>query len=86
MQALSWERVEQAGYKYSTTGENIAAGYQSAEAAVEGWIKSAGHCANLMNPEFTAMGAALAVNRRSKMSLYWTQEFAAPLLSTVSSN
>ena len=75
----SWERVERAGYKYRTTGENIAAGYSSAEAAVEGWIKSPGHCANLMNPEFTDMGAALAVNRRSKMGLYWTQEFAAPL-------
>lgn len=75
----SWERVERAGYKYSTTGENIAAGYPSAEAAVAGWIKSPGHCANLMNPEFTEMGAAMAVNRRSKMGLYWTQEFGTPL-------
>jgi uncharacterized protein YkwD len=75
----SWDRVERAGYKYSTTGENIAAGYPSAEAAVAGWIKSPGHCANLMNPEFTEMGAAMAVNRRSKMGLYWTQEFGTPL-------
>ena len=75
----SWDRVERAGYKYRTTGENIAAGYNSADAAVEGWIKSPGHCANLMNPEFTEMGAALAVNRRSKMGMYWTQEFGAPL-------
>ncbi len=75
----SWDRVERAGYKYRTTGENIAAGYPSAEAAVEGWIKSPGHCANLMNPEFTDMGAALAVNRSSKMELYWTQEFGTPL-------
>jgi uncharacterized protein YkwD len=75
----SWERVERAGYKYSTTGENIGAGYQSAEAVVEGWIKSPGHCANLMNPEFTEMGAAMAVNRQSKMGLYWTQEFGTPL-------
>ena len=75
----SWDRVERAGYKYLTTGENIGAGYQNAEAVVEGWIKSPGHCANLMNPEFTDMGAAMAVNRRSKMVLYWTQEFGAPL-------
>ena len=75
----SWDRVERAGYKDSTTGENIAAGYPTAEAAVEGWIKSPGHCANLMNPEFTEMGAAMAVNRRSRMNWYWTQEFGAPL-------
>ena len=75
----SWERVERAGYKYSTTGENIAAGYRNADEAVAGWIKSPGHCANLMNPAFTDMGAALAINRRSKMGLYWTQEFGAPI-------
>jgi uncharacterized protein YkwD len=75
----SWERVARAGYRYSTTGENIAAGYRNAEEAVAGWIKSPGHCANLMNPEFTDMGAALAVNRSSKMGLYWTQEFGAPI-------
>ena len=74
-----WQRVERAGYRFSTTGENIAAGYKSAEDAVAGWIKSPGHCANLMNPEFIDMGAAVAVNRRSKMGLYWTQEFGTPL-------
>lgn len=74
-----WQRVERAGYSYSTTGENIAAGYKTPEDAVAGWVKSPGHCANLMNPEFTDMGAAVAVNRRSKMGLYWTQEFATPL-------
>jgi uncharacterized protein YkwD len=75
----SWERLERAGYRYSTTGENIAAGYDNAEEAVAGWLKSPGHCANLMNPAFVDMGAALAVNRSSKMGSYWTQEFGRPL-------
>jgi uncharacterized protein YkwD len=75
----SWDRVERAGYRYRTTGENIAGGQQSPEEAVAGWIKSPGHCANLMNPEFVDMGAAVAVNRRSSLGLYWTQEFGAPL-------
>jgi uncharacterized protein YkwD len=75
----SWDRVERAGYRYSTTGENIAGGQQSPEEAVAGWIKSAGHCANLMNPEYVDMGAAVAVNRSSSLGLYWTQEFGAPL-------
>ncbi len=73
------QRVERAGYRFRTVGENIAAGQQNAEAAVAGWIKSPGHCANLMNPAFVDMGAGVVVDRRSEMGVYWTQEFGAPL-------
>jgi len=71
------QRVERAGYRYRTTGENIAAGPTKPEDAVAGWIKSPGHCANLMHPAFTEMGAAFAVNPRSEMGVYWTQTFGA---------
>jgi uncharacterized protein YkwD len=73
-----WNRLERAGYRYRSMGENIAAGQRSPEAAVADWIKSPGHCANLMNPVFTEMGAAVAVNSRSQMGLFWTQEFGLP--------
>ncbi len=73
------QRVERAGYRYRATGENIAAGTQmQAGDAVAGWIKSPGHCANLMNPDFTEMGAAFAVDRRSDMGIYWAQSFGKP--------
>jgi uncharacterized protein YkwD len=72
------QRVERAGYRYRATGENIAAGQMDADEAVAGWIRSPGHCANLMNPAFTEMGAAYAVNRRSEMGVYWTQAFGTP--------
>jgi uncharacterized protein YkwD len=72
------QRVERAGYRYRATGENIAAGQMEPEEAMAGWIKSPGHCANLMNPAYTDMGAAFAVDRRSEMGVYWTQEFASP--------
>lgn len=42
------------------------------------WIKSPEHCANLMNPAFTEMGVAFAIDRKSELGVYWTQEFAAP--------
>ena len=71
------QRVEREGYNYRSTGENIAAGQMQPEDAVAGWIKSPGHCANLMNPAFTEMGAAFAVDRRSDMGVYWTQAFGA---------
>jgi uncharacterized protein YkwD len=70
------QRVQRAGYRYRSTGENIAAGSQmQAEDAVAGWIKSPGHCANLMNPAFAEMGAAFAVDPGSEMGVYWTQAF-----------
>jgi uncharacterized protein YkwD len=72
------QRVERAGYRWRTMGENIAAGQRTAEEAVAGWIASPGHCANLMNPGFTEMGAAVAVNAGSKLVVYWAQEFGAP--------
>ena|ERR1039458_6844565 len=73
-----WDRIERAGYKWRSSGENIAAGQRNAEEAVAGWIKSPGYCANLMDPGFTEMGAAVAVNSRSEMGMYWAQEFATP--------
>ena len=72
------ERVERAGYRYRATGENIAAGQTSAEDAMATWIASPEHCANLMNPAFTEMGAAFAVDSGSKMGVYWTQTFGRP--------
>jgi uncharacterized protein YkwD len=73
------QRVERAGYRFRSTGENIAAGAQmNAEDAVAGWIRSPGHCANLMNPAYTDMGAAFAINPRSELGVYWTQAFATP--------
>lgn len=72
------QRVERAGYNYRSTGENIAAGQAQPEDAVASWIKSPGHCANLMNPAFSEMGAAFAVDSRSEMGVYWTQAFGAP--------
>jgi uncharacterized protein YkwD len=73
-----WDRIERAGYRWRSSGENIAAGQRNAEEAVAGWINSPGHCANLMDPGFTEMGAAVAVNSRSEMGMYWAQEFATP--------
>ena len=69
------QRVERAGYRYRSTGENIAAGQMKPEDAVAGWIKSPGHCANLMNPAFTEMGVAYAVDPASEMGVYWSQAF-----------
>lgn len=72
------DRVTQAGYRWTTVGENVAAGQGTVEEAVAGWLASAGHCANIMDAGFSEMGVAAAVNRRDDYHVYWTLSLAAP--------
>ncbi|MEJ2620559.1 MAG: CAP domain-containing protein, partial [Candidatus Thiodiazotropha sp.] len=70
------DRISAAGYSWRTYGENIAAGYQSAESVMEGWLNSPGHCSNLMNSRFKDIGVGV-VNGSGTYGIYWTQDFAA---------
>ena len=72
-------RVGRAGYIWRAVGENVAGGLDSSEAVVSGWLKSPGHCANIMEPAFIEIGAACAQNTRSRYRTYWTLVLAAPL-------
>ena len=72
------DRATRVGYNWRTVGENIAIGSQTAEAVVQGWIKSPGHCANIMSPGFTEMGIAYVADANSEAGIYWTQVFATP--------
>lgn len=72
------QRATRRGYRGARIGENIAAGHGEGAAAVAGWVTSPGHCANLMDPAFTDMGAAYAVDAGSRGKIYWTQVLGAP--------
>ena len=69
------DRASRGGYRWRVIGENIAAGQQQADAAVQGWLDSPGHCANIMSPTYTEMGLAFAVNKTSSAGIYWAQVF-----------
>lgn len=71
------DRVRDAGYTARLTGENIAFGAESAEEVVAGWLASAGHCANIMDPRFRHTGIGFAT-ARTPGHIYWTQTFGAP--------
>jgi uncharacterized protein YkwD len=71
------DRVQRAGYRSRLTGENIALGPESAEEVVAGWLKSPGHCENIMEPRFQDIGVGLAVGRK-RGQIYWVQTFGAP--------
>lgn len=43
-----WYFFDQAGYNYSKAGENLAYGFNTSQDAVNGWIGSPGHRANML--------------------------------------
>ncbi len=66
------DRIDLAGYLWSAFGENIAWGQPSPERVVDGWMGSSGHCANIMNPDFTEVGVGYYSGH------YWTLSFGRP--------
>lgn len=58
------------GIQYRTAGENIAKGYASAQAVVNGWMNSPGHKANILNASFTQIGVGYVSGGN-----IWTQMF-----------
>lgn len=65
------DRASAAGYEWRRVGENIARYQQTVGEVVADWAESPGHCANLMDPNYTEFGAA-------ELDRYWTQVFGHP--------
>lgn len=69
-------RLDAVGYdQYRTVGENIAYGYRTPAQVVQGWMNSAGHRANILNPSYTSSGVAMAYGANG--TVFWTQTFGA---------
>lgn len=73
--SLPWDRMTREGYVWRAAGENIAAGYPTARAVVDGWLKSPGHCANIMSPNFREVGVVYAYTTTSTYKAYWVTDF-----------
>ena len=73
------DRILGGGYVGSTTGENIAAYYtDDPDKVLEAWVKSPGHCTNLMYPDYTEFGLGvyfLPYDKSKKYLRLWTQNF-----------
>lgn len=70
------ERARRAGYQ-SPIGENVAMGYRTPEAVMDGWMNSDGHRRNILNCQARAIGVGVAA--AADGALYWTQVFGATL-------
>ena len=64
------QMIKAFGLSYRTAGENIAKGYASPQAVVNGWMNSSGHRANILNVSYTQIGIGYVAQGN-----YWTQMF-----------
>ena len=65
-----FQMIQSFGLSYRTAGENIAKGYSTPQAVVNGWMNSSGHRANILNASYTQIGVGYV-----KSGHYWTQMF-----------
>lgn len=57
-----WIFVNNQGYAYQKLGENLAAGFNDEQAAINGWLASPPHKENLMDTSFSEVGFGFANN------------------------
>ncbi len=65
-----FDMIKNFGISYRSAGENIAQGYKTPDAVVNGWMNSSGHRANILNASYTQIGVGYVSDGN-----YWTQMF-----------
>lgn len=66
----AFDMMDAYGISYTYAGENIAAGYRSPEAVVNGWMNSKAHRDNILNSKYTKIGMGYVDS-----GYYWAQMF-----------
>jgi uncharacterized protein YkwD len=69
-----WDRAYAYGYLGSSGAENAFCGYVTPEAAIQGWMNSAGHRANLLDPNSREVGLGYYLRDGDDRG-YVTQDF-----------
>ena len=69
------QRITNAGYRWSTWGENVAAGQPTPADAMSSWMASPGHRANILNGSVNHIGVAATTGTNGVV--YWTMVIAA---------
>ena len=71
------QRVTAVGYSWIWVGENIAAGQESPDEVVLGWLRSEGHRANILSPGAVSAGLAMARSSEGEFGTHWVMVYAA---------
>lgn len=67
-----FEMIRDFGITFRSAGENIAYGYSTPRAVVNGWMNSSGHRANILSTVYTRIGVGYVADGN-----YWTQMFVS---------
>lgn len=65
-----FDMMKKYGITYNYAGENIAMGQQTPQEVVNAWMNSAGHRANILNPNYNYIGVGYVAQGN-----YWVQDF-----------
>jgi hypothetical protein len=85
--ATSWQFLDQVGYRYQIAGENLARNYQDSTDVINAWINSPTHKNNLLNPNYTQIGVAVATGSADQhTSTLVVQYLGTPLTTQTTSN
>ncbi|MHA1547314.1 MAG: CAP domain-containing protein [Alphaproteobacteria bacterium] len=71
-------RIALGGYEATYVAENLGAGYQSLESAIQRWQASPSHDENLLLPQIKEIGIAVALVPNSRFKSYWALVLADP--------
>ena len=68
--------LDDVGYAYMCSGENIAAGQPSADKVMTAWENSQGHRQNILNSKYKKIGIGYYEDPTKPYRYYWVQIFA----------
>lgn len=77
----SFSTVVEDTYPSYYVGENIAAGFQTTDGVMNGWMNSEGHRENILHSCYTELGVGLAYDANSEYGYHWVQIFGNPYIS-----
>ncbi len=83
-----WYWFTQAGYTYQYAGENLAKDFDTSAGAMDGWMNSPGHRANILNVNYLDVGFAvvngtLTGSQTTLVVAHYGQNVAAPAVAPV---
>lgn len=70
------KRFDAAHLAKTTAVENVSAGYFTLEDVMDGWRKSAGHNANLLDPKMRRLGIATAYAPGTRYLVFWALDMS----------
>lgn len=71
-----WQFIKAAGYDYSYAGENLARGFTTSVDAMNAWMKSPTHRANILSPLYKDVGFAIKEGKlQGEDTILIVQEF-----------